>query len=443
MKFTAAIALTLLAAVPLPAQTSADRAEKLAASSLKIVKVERLAHAAGVELVGDARVADSLFNVMVQSYDGGPLVDYLKDGGGKWAGDIEKFLRLTDGLELIEIAADPAVALTAALVETGKLNDNAKKMFEAYEAAFLLVLDGRRELRLRLGIVEFLLETGAPVSLVDVSLSRNDTLQVKKIAVTAAAQAKAAGVECDAEAVYLALIRLDDLAGRFGHRQNETDLAERLMATEEFSRIRGKLEKLEPMTVGFFGDSQTDNRHWSSPAHYPKIIEEIFRRINPAVRVFNAGVGGDDSGEGLARIDKDVLSRKPDFCFVMFGGNDCAYWGRDHPSVSPGQFQANLDEIAARLKAAGCRPVLMTYPLTPEFGPPEHETLRQMNRILSIVRDEHGAGWIPLGEEIDGRDSRRMFAVDNIHLSPQAHLLLARIILEYLCDTPRKAGARG
>jgi lysophospholipase L1-like esterase len=440
MRISGAIVLLSLALLPRAAETAGQRAERLAGAALKIVQIERRSHAAGTTLEGDARLADSLFSRMVTSYEGGKIAEYVKSGEGEWAADIEKFLGLTEGLAQIQVVDDPAVLLLPLLREGAQSSAQDKKLLEGYGAAFLLVLDGRRELRLRLGIVEHMLEIGAPVSLRDLGLSRGDTLRVKEIAGQAASRAREAGLDCAAGEIYLAMIRLDDLAGRFGRQQNEGDLADRLMATAEFSRIREKLVKLKPLTLCFFGDSQTDNRHWSSPAHYPKIIEEVFRRINPGVKVVNAGVGGDDSGEGLARIAKDVLSHRPDFCFVMFGGNDCAYWGTGHPAVQPEKFQANLDEIAARLAAAGCRPVLLTYPQTPDFGAAEHETLRQMNRMLSLVRDAHGTGWIEMGREIDGRDSRRMYAVDAIHLSPDAHLLMARIILEYLTDNSGAVG---
>ncbi|MFH1069383.1 MAG: SGNH/GDSL hydrolase family protein [Candidatus Glassbacteria bacterium] len=440
MKLTGAVTLIVLAVQPLAVQTAGQRAQRLAGAALKIVRIERRAHAAGAELEGEARAADSLFSRMVTSYEGGRIAEYVKSGSGEWGADIEKFLGLTEGLAQIQVADDPAALLLPLLREGGQLSEAGEGLLEGYGAAFLLVLDGRRELRLRLGIVEHMLEMGAPVSLGELGLSRGDTLRVKEIADRAASRARERGLDYAAEDIYLAMIRLDDLAGRFGRQQNEGDLADRLMATAEFSRIRGKLEKLKPLTLCFFGDSQTDNRHWSSPAHYPKIIEEVFRRINPTVKVVNAGVGGDDSREGLARIEKDVLFSRPDYCFVLFGGNDCAYWGSDHPAVQPEKFRANLDEISARLAAAGCRPVLLTYPQTPDFGAAEHETLRQMNRMLSLVRDAHGTGWIDMAREIDGRDSRRMYAVDAIHLSPDAHLLMVRIILGYLTDNPGALG---
>jgi len=222
----------------------------------------------------------------------------------------------------------------------------------------------------------------------------------------------------------------------FGRTQDETDLADRLMADPAYLEVAERLNNLPAMTVGFFGDSQTDNRHWSSPAHYPKIIEEVFRRINPKVKIFNAGIGGDDSGEGLARIEKDVLVHKPDICFVLFGGNDCAYWGGDHPTVSPDKYEANIEQIAGRLLEIDCRPVLISYPSIPdpEFGERSAATLAEMNRRQEKIRNQYSTGWIELAPLFAGRDPGRMFAVDLIHYSPEAHQLLAGIILRQLVE---------
>ena len=91
-----------------------------------------------------------------------------------------------------------------------------------------------------------------------------------------------------------------------------------------------------------------------------------------------------------------------------------------------------------RLKAASCRPVLISYPAipapAPEFGELSAAVLRQMNRRQAEIRDNHDTGWIELAALFGAHDSRRMFAVDLIHYSPEAHVLLAERILRFLAD---------
>jgi len=69
----------------------------------------------------------------------------------------------------------------------------------------------------------------------------------------------------------------------------------------------------------------------------------------------NAGVGGDSSGGGLARLRSDVLDRHPDIVTVAFGLNDSG--GGDSGLEG---FEANLREIVTRTLAENAFVVLMT-----------------------------------------------------------------------------------
>jgi lysophospholipase L1-like esterase len=332
-------------------------------------------------------------------------------------------------------SADPAGRMAAALRNSDKVDPQVKPLLDGYGGAFLLNLEGRRPLRVRLAITEALSAAGIPVTLGQLGLDRADSAAVKAIAETAG-EGSASERGSEAYRFYSTMIHLDGLGGKFGRTQNEGDLADRLMADPVYLALADKLKELPARTVVFFGDSQTDNRHWSSPAHYPRIIEEVFRRINPGVKVFNAGIGGDDSGEGLKRIETDVLAHGPDICFILFGGNDCAFWGRDDSTVSPDQYEKNIEEIIQHLRAVECQPVLISYPSIPdpEFGEKSAAVLAEMNRRQELLRDKYATGWIDLAPVFAGRDPGRMFAVDLIHYSPEAHQVLAGMILQKLVE---------
>lgn len=66
--------------------------------------------------------------------------------------------------------------------------------------------------------------------------------------------------------------------------------------------------------VCFLGDSITMDGRW---------VAEIFENVKDKnVRVFNCGIGGDKSWQGLQRIYYDCLSRCPNYVVVKFGMND-------------------------------------------------------------------------------------------------------------------------
>ncbi len=92
-------------------------------------------------------------------------------------------------------------------------------------------------------------------------------------------------------------------------------------------------------------------------AGYPAELEKILGNA----RVINAGVSGNSSREGLARLQKDVLAHKPDVVVLFFGTND----GRvDAPKkhVPLAEYEKNLSTIIDRCVEAGAKVVLGTIP---------------------------------------------------------------------------------
>jgi lysophospholipase L1-like esterase len=108
-------------------------------------------------------------------------------------------------------------------------------------------------------------------------------------------------------------------------------------------------------TVVCFGDSITH-------LGYPQLIAEQL-----GVTVINAGVGGNTTRAGLARMAQDVLALHPDAVTILFGTNDSVL---DRPrtyKVPPQQYEANLTEMVTRCRQAGAQVVLATLPpIVPE-----------------------------------------------------------------------------
>jgi len=115
-------------------------------------------------------------------------------------------------------------------------------------------------------------------------------------------------------------------------------------------------------TLVCFGDSVTQGvPHCAPEDTFPALLE---RRLNwryaPQLTftVHNAGVGGENTVEALARLDESVLTHRPDLVTVEFGLNDIRYDGTKR--VYEEEFAANLRTIHGRLTAAGAQVVLMT-----------------------------------------------------------------------------------
>lgn len=100
-----------------------------------------------------------------------------------------------------------------------------------------------------------------------------------------------------------------------------------------------------------FGDSIT-------AAGYPVELGDVLQ----GRRVINAGVGGNTTAQGLARIDADVLVHKPKAVVVLFGTNDSVISKAGAFRVPPADYEQNLREIVSRCRKQGAQVVLCTPP---------------------------------------------------------------------------------
>ncbi len=100
------------------------------------------------------------------------------------------------------------------------------------------------------------------------------------------------------------------------------------------------------LRLAILGDSLTAGYGLAAKDAFPARLEAALRSRGIAVTVLDAGVSGDTTADGLARLDW-VLADRPTHAIVELGGND-ALRGLD-----PGHMAANLSAILSGLKAAG------------------------------------------------------------------------------------------
>ncbi len=113
----------------------------------------------------------------------------------------------------------------------------------------------------------------------------------------------------------------------------------------------------EPVKIVCFGDSVTGlYYHTGGLRTYTDMLGIALQQLCPKAKVemINAGISGHTTVNALARIEKDVLARKPDIVTVMFGLNDL---GKGIPLED---YAANLGRIADQCAAAGAEVVLCT-----------------------------------------------------------------------------------
>jgi acyl-CoA thioesterase-1 len=100
------------------------------------------------------------------------------------------------------------------------------------------------------------------------------------------------------------------------------------------------------------GDSLTAGYGLAPEEAFPAQLQARLRALGVDAEIVNAGVSGDTTAGGLARLDW-VLADKPDYVLVELGAND-ALRGLD-----PAAAKANLAKILAGIEAKGAKPLLL------------------------------------------------------------------------------------
>lgn len=119
-------------------------------------------------------------------------------------------------------------------------------------------------------------------------------------------------------------------------------------------------------------------------------LERTLKERGHTVRVSNIGIGGERTDQALARLERDVLSKRPKIVTIMYGTNDSYVdIGKTDSRITAEAYRANLEKIARQLQAAGIHPVLMTEPrwgaTATANGAGEHPNIR-LERYLTECR---------------------------------------------------------
>ena len=118
----------------------------------------------------------------------------------------------------------------------------------------------------------------------------------------------------------------------------------------------------EPLRLVALGDSLTQGYGLEAEDGFVPRLEAWLRAEGLDVEVINAGVSGDTTAGGLARMDW-TLQEPVDVMLVALGGNDLLR------GLSPASSQENLRAIFERLEREGIPAMLAGLPAPGNYGP--------------------------------------------------------------------------
>ncbi|MFC5386923.1 arylesterase [Aquamicrobium segne] len=118
----------------------------------------------------------------------------------------------------------------------------------------------------------------------------------------------------------------------------------------------------KPVQIVGFGDSLMAGYGLGPGEGFTDQLQEALRAKGHDAVVANAGVSGDTTSGGLARLDWSVPD-ETDLVILELGANDMLR------GVDPSIVEENLDEMIVRLKARGIKVLLAGMVAAPNLGP--------------------------------------------------------------------------
>lgn len=171
-------------------------------------------------------------------------------------------------------------------------------------------------------------------------------------------------------------------------------------------------------------------------------------------KLINAGIGGNNTIEMLARIDNDCLAHRPKLTILMAGTNDM----NSVKHVPLAQYEENMNQMARQIIQSGSKLLIMTilplyepYLLTRHpaaFYLPEGVATRreQVNKAIKRVVQKNKAHLLDIGQRFSaigkvGLDKDSLIQneanankTDGIHPTPNGYRFIALSVYDYIID---------
>lgn len=200
--------------------------------------------------------------------------------------------------------------------------------------------------------------------------------------------------------------------------------------------------------VIFLGDSIT---HGGEFLYW---VQAMYQLRQPGkIRVENAGISGDVASGGLARLGYDVLDKKPNRVFIMFGMNDInlSLYKKggsdlDEKRMKPlKNYENNMNRICDRLKEAGVSITLITPTPYNQYVNNNPSTYNEVGlaaaaKIVRKTAQDRGLEMVefhvPMTEMLKTHPKISPMRTDNVHPNSLGHLVMAY----YFCKEAGLAG---
>jgi lysophospholipase L1-like esterase len=193
--------------------------------------------------------------------------------------------------------------------------------------------------------------------------------------------------------------------------------------------------------LAFLGDSITQFGA-SQPGGYAKLVISGLEANGLKVEPVFAGISGHKSNDMLARVDRDVLAKKPTFMTLSCGVND-VWHGKN--GVALDKYQENITALLDKVQAAGVKPVILTSTMINEdAGNANNQALAPYNEFLRTLARDRKLPLADLNSQMQAavkkakeagapKPNRSNYLTsDGVHMAPQGDQMMAEGVLRAL-----------
>jgi lysophospholipase L1-like esterase len=228
-----------------------------------------------------------------------------------------------------------------------------------------------------------------------------------------------------------------------------------ILATLGSDRLRADLLVKSEEKIAFLGDSITQGGNRKNG--YITFVMDALNREGLKLTHIPAGISGHKSTNMLARLERDVLSKEPDWMLLSCGVNDVWHFtltlgNRKFEGVELADYQKNIRAIVEETLAKGIKVMVLTSTMIGED--PEKETNkkleayndflrelakekklpladldREMRAALAKIPDEKGKARM-YGEPHYDRMIKNKLTTDGCHMNTLGNIMMAKGILK-------------
>jgi lysophospholipase L1-like esterase len=210
-------------------------------------------------------------------------------------------------------------------------------------------------------------------------------------------------------------------------------------------------DAIRPLVKGdrivFLGDSITQGG--SGPKGYVTLYTKSIQASHPdfELATVNAGISGHKVPNLQARLDKDVISKKPTIVYIYIGIND-VWHGENDPKkgTSKEAYEAGLKDLITRIKAAGARVIVCTPTVIGEKTGGANKLDAQLDEYSDISRRVAAETKSPMCDlrkafvdylktNNPENKERGVLTGDRVHLNDAGNLLVAETMLKAVGET--------